>query len=124
VLVRIGKVGALPNCRRGAPPLVLPARSNVRHEAAHARAIAELREVGSDARETEVHAAPTSADQCVATAEARLAEEIQRRRDAEAERERRPRVGRRPRRYGHPARHAEGCSVFDIGMPEGLALAA
>jgi hypothetical protein len=34
-----------------------------------------------------VYAARTSADQRVATAEARLAEEIQRRRDAEAERE-------------------------------------
>jgi colicin import membrane protein len=51
-----------------------------------ARAIAELRAVGDiESAEAEVYAARTSADQRVATAEARLAEEIQRRRDAEAE---------------------------------------
>src|SRR5882724_11376576 len=53
-----------------------------------ARAIAELRGVGDiESAEAEVYAARTSADQRVATAEARLAEEIQRRRDAEAERD-------------------------------------
>jgi colicin import membrane protein len=52
------------------------------------RAIAELRAVGDiESAEAEVYAARTSADQRVATAEARLAEEIQRRRDAEAERD-------------------------------------
>jgi vacuolar-type H+-ATPase subunit H len=52
------------------------------------RAMAELREVGDiESAEAEVYAARTSADQRVATAEARLAEEIQRRRDAEAERD-------------------------------------
>jgi chromosome segregation ATPase len=51
------------------------------------RAITELRAVGDiESAEAEVYAARTSADQRVATAEARLAEEIQRRRDAEAER--------------------------------------
>jgi colicin import membrane protein len=53
-----------------------------------ARAIAELRAVGDiESAEAEVYAARTSADQRVATVEARLAEEIQRRRDAEAERD-------------------------------------
>jgi colicin import membrane protein len=53
-----------------------------------ARAIAELRAVGDiESAEAEVYAARTSADQRVATAEAQLAEEIQRRRDAEAERD-------------------------------------
>jgi colicin import membrane protein len=53
-----------------------------------ARAIAELRAVGDiESAEAEVYAARTNADQRVATAEARLAEEIQRRRDAEAERD-------------------------------------
>jgi colicin import membrane protein len=53
-----------------------------------ARAIAELRAVGDiESAEAEVYAARTSADQRVATAEARLAEEIQRRRDAETERD-------------------------------------
>src|ERR1017187_800456 len=53
-----------------------------------ARAITELRAVGDiESAEAEVYAARTSADQRVATAEARLAEEIQRRRDAEAERD-------------------------------------
>jgi len=52
------------------------------------RAMTELREVGDiESAEAEVYAARTSADQRVATAEARLAEEIQRRRDAEAERD-------------------------------------
>jgi chromosome segregation ATPase len=52
------------------------------------RAITELREVGDiESAEAEVYAARTSADQRVATAEARLAEEIQRRRDAESERD-------------------------------------
>ncbi len=52
------------------------------------RAISELRAVGDiESAEAEVYAARTSADQRVATAEARLAEEIQRRRDAEAERD-------------------------------------
>jgi colicin import membrane protein len=52
------------------------------------RAIAELRAVGDiESAEAEVYAARTSADQRVATVEARLAEEIQRRRDAEAERD-------------------------------------
>ena len=51
-------------------------------------AITELRAVGDiESAEAEVYAARTSADQRVATAEARLAEEIQRRRDAEAERD-------------------------------------
>jgi len=53
-----------------------------------ARAIDELRAVGDiESAEAEVYAARTSADQRVATAEARLAEEIQRRRDAETERD-------------------------------------
>lgn len=53
-----------------------------------ARAIDELRAVGDiESAEAEVYAARTSADQRVATAEARFAEEIQRRRDAEAERD-------------------------------------
>jgi colicin import membrane protein len=52
------------------------------------RAMTELREVGDiESAEAEVYAARTSADQRVATAEAHLAEEIQRRRDAEAERD-------------------------------------
>jgi chromosome segregation ATPase len=52
------------------------------------RAVTELRAVGDiESAEAEVYAARTSADQRVATAEARLAEEIQRRRDAEAERD-------------------------------------
>src|SRR5580698_9301571 len=52
------------------------------------RAITELRAVGDiESAEAEVYAARTSADQRVATAEARLAEEIQRRRDAETERD-------------------------------------
>ena len=52
------------------------------------RAITELRAVGDiESAEAEVYAVRTSADQRVATAEARLAEEIQRRRDAEAERD-------------------------------------
>jgi chromosome segregation ATPase len=52
------------------------------------RAITELRAAGDiESAEAEVYAARTSADQRVATAEARLAEEIQRRRDAEAERD-------------------------------------
>jgi colicin import membrane protein len=53
-----------------------------------ARAITELRAVGDiESAEAEVYAARTSADQRVATVEARLAEEIQRRRDAESERD-------------------------------------
>jgi colicin import membrane protein len=52
------------------------------------RAITELRAAGDiESAEAEVYAARTSADQRVATAEARLAEEIQRRRDAETERD-------------------------------------
>jgi colicin import membrane protein len=52
------------------------------------RAIAELRAVGDiESAEAEVYAARTSADQRVATAEARLGGEIQRRRDAEIERD-------------------------------------
>jgi chromosome segregation ATPase len=52
------------------------------------RAITELRAAGDiESAEAEVYAARTSADQRVATAEARVAEEIQRRRDAEAERD-------------------------------------
>lgn len=52
------------------------------------RAIAELRAAGDiESAEAEVYAARTSADQRIATAEAHLAEEIQRRRDAEAERD-------------------------------------
>jgi colicin import membrane protein len=53
-----------------------------------ARAITELRAVGDiESAEAEVYVARTNADQRVATAEARLGEEIQRRRDAEAERD-------------------------------------
>jgi colicin import membrane protein len=60
----------------------------VQHAETLARAITELRAVGDiESAEAEVYAARTSADQRVATAEARLAEEIQRRRDAEAERD-------------------------------------
>lgn len=58
------------------------------HAGTLARAIDELRAVGDiESAEAEVYAARTSADQRVATAEARLAEEIQRRRDAEADRD-------------------------------------
>ncbi|HEY0932792.1 MAG TPA: hypothetical protein VGD91_03530, partial [Trebonia sp.] len=57
------------------------------HADTFTRAITELRAVGDlESAEAEVYAARASADQRVATAEARLAEEIQRRRDAEAER--------------------------------------
>jgi colicin import membrane protein len=60
----------------------------VQHADTLTRAIAELRAAGDiESAEAEVYAARTSADQRVATAEARLAEEIQRRRDAELERE-------------------------------------
>jgi len=60
----------------------------VQHADTLARAIAELRAAGDiESAEAEVYAARTSADQRVATAEARLAEEIQRRRDADAERD-------------------------------------
>jgi colicin import membrane protein len=60
----------------------------VQHADTLTRALTELREVGDlESAEAEVYAARTSADQRVATAEARLAEEIQRRRDAEAERD-------------------------------------
>jgi len=60
----------------------------VQHADTLARAIAELRAAGDvESAEAEVYAARTSADQRVATAEARLAEEIQRRRDAEAGRD-------------------------------------
>ncbi len=60
----------------------------VQHADTLTRAIAELRAAGDvESAEAEVYAARTSADQRVATAEARLAEEIQRRRDAEAERD-------------------------------------
>jgi chromosome segregation ATPase len=59
----------------------------VQHADTLTRAITELREVGDiESAEAEVYAARTGADQRVATAEARLAEEIQRRRDAESER--------------------------------------
>jgi colicin import membrane protein len=52
------------------------------------RAITELRAAGDiESAEAEVYAARTSAGERVAAAEARLAEEIQRRRDAEAERD-------------------------------------
>jgi colicin import membrane protein len=57
------------------------------HADALARAITELRSAGDiESAEAEVYAARTSADQRVATAEARLAEEINRRREAEADR--------------------------------------
>ena len=52
------------------------------------RAVTELRAAGDlESAEAEVYAARTSADERVATAEARLGEEIQRRRDAETARE-------------------------------------
>jgi hypothetical protein len=52
------------------------------------RAITELRAAGDiESAEAEVYAARTSADQRIAAAHARLAEEIQRRRDAEAQRD-------------------------------------
>ena len=60
----------------------------VQHADTLTRAIAELRTAGDiESAEAEVYAARTSADQRVATAEARLAEEIQRRRDAEGARD-------------------------------------
>ena len=63
-------------------------RLTAQHADTLTRAVTELREVGDiESAEAEVYAARTSADQRVATAEARLAEEIQRRRDAEAERD-------------------------------------
>ena len=53
-----------------------------------ARAVAELRSAGDvESAEAEVYAARTSADQRVAAAEARLAEEMNRRREAEAGRD-------------------------------------
>jgi colicin import membrane protein len=53
-----------------------------------ARAIAELRSAADpESAEAEVYAARTSADQRVAAAEARLAEEMNRRREAEADRD-------------------------------------
>ncbi len=53
-----------------------------------ARAVAELRSAGDvESAEAEVYAARTSADQRVAAAEARLAEEIGRRREAETDRD-------------------------------------
>jgi len=62
-------------------------RLTAQHADTLTRAMTELREVGDiESAEAEVYAARTSADQRVATAEARLAEEIQRRRDAESER--------------------------------------
>jgi hypothetical protein len=58
------------------------------HADTPSRALPELREVGDiESVEAEVYAARTSADRRVATAEACLADEIQRRRDAEAERD-------------------------------------
>jgi hypothetical protein len=52
------------------------------------RAVAELRAAGDiESAEAEVYAARTSAEQRVATAEARLAEETRHRRDAETERD-------------------------------------
>jgi colicin import membrane protein len=52
------------------------------------RAVAELRSAGDvESAEAEVYAARTSADQRVAAAEARLAEEMNRRREAEADRD-------------------------------------
>jgi hypothetical protein len=63
-------------------------RLTAQHADTLASAITELRAVGDiESAEAEVYAARTSADQRVATAEARLAEEIQRRRDAEADRD-------------------------------------
>ena len=58
------------------------------HAGTLARAVAELRAAGDlESAEAEVYAARTSADERVAAAEARLGEEIQRRRDAEAARD-------------------------------------
>ena len=58
------------------------------HADTFTRALTELREVGDiESAEAEVYAARTGADQRIATAENRLAEEIQRRRDAESERD-------------------------------------
>ena len=63
-------------------------RLTAQHADTLTRAITELRAVGDiESAEAEVYAARTGADQRVATAEARLAEEIQRRRDAETERD-------------------------------------
>jgi chromosome segregation ATPase len=56
------------------------------HTDALTRAVAELRSAGDvESAEAEVYAARTNADQRVAAAEARFAEEIQRRRNAEAD---------------------------------------
>jgi hypothetical protein len=64
-------------------------RLTAQHADTLARAVAELRSVGEvESAEAEVYAARTSADQRVATAEALLAEEINRRREAEADRAR------------------------------------
>jgi colicin import membrane protein len=58
------------------------------HADALTRAIAELRTTGDpESAEAEVYAARTSADQRIAAAEARLAEEINRRRETETERD-------------------------------------
>jgi colicin import membrane protein len=63
-------------------------RLTAQHADTLTRAITELRAAGDiESAEAEVYAARTSADQRIATAEARLAEEIQRRRDAEADRD-------------------------------------
>jgi chromosome segregation ATPase len=64
-------------------------RLTAQHADALARAVTELRSAGDvESAEAEVYAARTSADQRVATAEALLAEEITRRREAEADRAR------------------------------------
>jgi chromosome segregation ATPase len=73
---------------RAAELLAALEKLTAQHADTLTRAITELRAVGDiESAEAEVYAAHASADQRVATAEARLAEEIQRRRDAEAERD-------------------------------------
>jgi colicin import membrane protein len=63
-------------------------RLTAQHAETLARAVTELRSVGDvESAEAEVYAARTSADQRVAAAEVRLAEEINRRREAEADRD-------------------------------------
>lgn len=58
------------------------------HTDALTRAVTELRSAGDvESAEAEVYATRANADQHVAAAEARLAEELQRRRDAEADRD-------------------------------------
>ena len=88
---RAGETGGQPvtlGITRAAELLTALDKLTAQHADTLNRAITELRAVGDiESAEAEVCAARASADQRVATAEARLAEEIQRRRDAETARD-------------------------------------